>query len=74
MNGIKIAAIVLITAGTLGLVYGKFSYTKDSQQAKLGPIELTVEDKETVNIPIGVGVSSIALGGLLLLVRRKKNS
>ena len=52
MNALKMAAVVLIAAGVLGLAYGSFSYTKDTHEAKLGPIELSVKDKETVNIPV----------------------
>lgn len=67
MNAVRIAAIVLIVAGVLGLVYGSFSYTKESHEAKLGPIELSVKDKETVNVPVWAGVGAIAIGGVLLL-------
>jgi hypothetical protein len=56
MNAFKMAAVVLIAAGVLGLVYGSFSYTRDTHEAKLGPIELSVKDKETVNIPVWAGV------------------
>ena len=72
MNAVKMAAIVLIAAGILGLVYGSFSYTKDTHEAKLGPIELSVKDKETVNIPVWAGVGAIVIGGALLLVGGKK--
>lgn len=72
MNGIKIAALALIVAGVLGLVYGSFSYTKDTQEAKLGPIELTVKEKHTVNIPVWAGVAAIALGGALLFFGGRK--
>lgn len=71
MNAVKIAAIVLIAAGVLGLVYGGFSYTKETHEAKLGPIELSVKDKQTVNIPVWVGVGAIVIGGVLLLFGRK---
>jgi hypothetical protein len=67
MNAVRIAAIALIVAGVLGLVYGSFSYTKESHEAKLGPIEFSVKDKETVNIPVWAGVGAIAIGGVLLL-------
>ena len=67
MNAIKILAIALIVAGALGLGYGSFSYTKESHEAKLGPIELSVKDKETVNIPVWAGVATIVAGALLLL-------
>jgi len=72
MNAVKMAAIVLIAAGVLGLVYGSFSYTKDTHEAKLGPRELSVKDKETVNIPVWAGVGAIVIGGTLLLVGGKK--
>lgn len=67
MNPVKIAAIFLIVAGVLGLVYGGFSYTKETHEAKLGSIELSVKDKERVNVPVWVGVAAIVAGGGLLL-------
>jgi multidrug transporter EmrE-like cation transporter len=72
MNGVKIAAIVLIVAGVLGLLYGSFSYTKETHDVKLGPIELSVKDKQTVNVPVWAGVGAIAIGGVLLLLGGKK--
>jgi len=68
MSSTKIIAIVLIVAGVLGLAYGKFSYTKESHDAKVGPIELSVKDKETVNIPQWAGIGAIVIGAGLLLV------
>ena len=59
-------AVVLIVAGILGLVYDQFSYTKESQSANLGPLELTINEKETVKIPTWVGGSSIVVGAGLL--------
>ena len=70
MSAIKIMGIVLIAGGLLGLAYGGFTYTKDTHDAKLGPLELSLKDKETVNIPIWAGVGVIVVGGLLLLVPR----
>jgi hypothetical protein len=72
MNGIRIAAIVLIVAGVLALVYGGFSFTRETHQAKVGPIELSVTEKETVNIPLWAGVGAIVIGGALLVVGRGK--
>ncbi|WP_020506175.1 hypothetical protein [Lamprocystis purpurea] len=68
MNALKIVAIALIIAGGMGLAYGSFSYTKETQQAQLGPIELTVQERQTVNIPVWAGVAALAAGMLLLLV------
>jgi uncharacterized membrane protein YidH (DUF202 family) len=72
MNAVKIAGILLIVAGVLGLVYGSFSYTKETHQAKVGPIELSIKDKETVNVPVWAGVGAIVIGGVLLLLGSKK--
>ena len=71
MSAIKIAAIVLIVAGILGLAYGKFSYTKETHEAKIGSLELSMKDKETVNVPVWAGVGAIVIGGILLLVPTK---
>jgi multidrug transporter EmrE-like cation transporter len=71
VSAVKIVGIVLIVAGILGLVYGKFSYTKETHGVKLGPLELSVKDKQTVNVPVWAGVGAIVVGGLLLLVRTK---
>jgi hypothetical protein len=71
MSTIKILAIVLIVAGILGVVYGKFSYTKETHETRLGPLDLSVQEKQTVNIPAWAGVGAISAGALLLLVRAK---
>jgi hypothetical protein len=72
MNPMKIAAIVLIVAGVLGLGYGSFSYTKQTHDIKMGPIELSVQEKETVNVPVWAGVGAIAIGAALLLLGGRK--
>lgn len=72
MNANKMMAIALIVAGVLGLVFGSFSYTKETHEAKLGPIELSIKDKETINVPVWASVGAIAIGGLLLLFGDKK--
>jgi hypothetical protein len=73
MSAVKIGAIVLIVAGVLGLAYGSFSYTKETQEVKLGPLELSMKEKETVNIPVWAGVGAIVAGGALLLFASKKS-
>jgi hypothetical protein len=66
------AGIVLIVAGALGLVYGSFSWTKQTHEAKLGPIELAVKEQQTVNVPVWAGVGAIVIGGALLLFGKKQ--
>lgn len=73
MNPIKIVAILLLLAGVAGLALGSFTYTKDSTALKLGPLEMTVKEKETVNVPMWAGVAAIAAGGLLLVFGNRKS-
>jgi len=70
MNSAKMFAIVLIVLGVLGLAYGSFTYTKETHKAKIGPVELSVKNKETINIPAWVGVGAIAVGMILLFARK----
>jgi len=72
MNALKIPAIVLILAGVLGLAYGSFSYTKQTHDVKVGPIEMSVQDKQTVNVPVWAGVGVIVIGGALMLLGARK--
>lgn len=73
MGLVKIVAIVLILGGVLGLVYGGFSYTKETQEAKIGPLELSVKETKSVNVPVWAGVAAIVAGGGLLLFSSKKS-
>ncbi|GAB6141618.1 hypothetical protein JCM14076_23470 [Methylosoma difficile] len=73
MGSIKIIATLLIVAGLFGLVYGQFSYTQETQEAKIGALELTVKDTKTVNIPIWAGVAAIASGCGLLMFAGKNS-
>jgi TRAP-type C4-dicarboxylate transport system permease small subunit len=68
MKIIKIAGVLFIAAGILGLVYGGFDYTKSTHEAKLGPIEFAIKKQEHINVPMWAGVSAIVLGGVLLLL------
>ena len=72
MDAIKIVAVILIVAGILGLAYGSFSFTKETHEPKIGPLELSVKEKETINIPVWAGVGAIVVGGILLLVPLKR--
>jgi hypothetical protein len=72
MNPTRMIAIILIVLGALSLGYGGFSYTKDTTALKLGPLEVNVKEKETVNIPVWAGIAAIVVGGLLLVGGRSK--
>ena len=72
MGPLKILAIILIVAGVLGLAYGTFTYTKETHTANVGPLTLSVKDKETVDVPLWVSVGAIVVGVVLLVTGRNK--
>jgi hypothetical protein len=72
MKTMQIAAITLIFMGVLGLIYDRFSYTEKTHDAKIGPLELQVREKETVNLPIWAGVGAIGVGVILLVVSKRR--
>lgn len=72
MSATKIIAIALIVLGALGLIYQQFSYTRETTQAKIGPLELSVKEKETVGVPLWISLGAIGVGVLLLVTARKK--
>jgi TRAP-type C4-dicarboxylate transport system permease small subunit len=71
MDALKILALILIVGGGLGLIYGGFSYTKETHSTDIGPVHLEVKERERVNIPLWAGLGALIGGGLLLVVPRK---
>jgi len=72
MNPVKVIAVLLIIGGIFGLVYGGFSYTKDTTVVKLGPLEVSAKERQTVNVPMWAGVGAVVVGGLLLVFGAKR--
>lgn len=71
MNPLKIVAIVLILAGAAALAFGGFSFTKETHKAEIGPLKLSVQEKENVNIPVWLGIGAIVAGVVLLVIPKK---
>lgn len=72
MSAMRILGIAIIVIGVLSLAYGGFTYTSDTHKADVGPIHLSVKEKQTVNIPMWAGIGAIVLGGIVF-VGGKKN-
>jgi len=70
MGAARIIAIVLIIVGALGLAYRQFSYTKETHEAKIGPLELSVKEKQTVDVPLWASLGAIGVGVVLLVTGR----
>ena len=72
MNATRIIGLVLILAGIAALAIGGFSFTKETHQAKIGPLEFSIKEKQNVNVPTWAGVAAIVVGGALLVLGGKK--
>ncbi len=72
MNAIRIVGVLLLVLGLAGFLTGGFSFTKESTQAKLGPLELTVKEKESVNIPQWMSLGAMVIGGVVLVLGFRK--
>lgn len=73
MKAMRIVGVLLLVLGLAGFLTGGFSFTKDTTQAKLGPLELTVKEKESINIPQWMSLGAMVLGGVVLVLGFRKN-
>ena len=71
MSTQRLVAVLLLIAGGLTLVYGGFSYTKETHQANVGSLHMSVDETRHVNIPVWGGVFALVAGGLLLVMGRR---
>ena len=72
MTPLRILGAVLIVAGALGLAFGGFSYTKETHKAEIGPLKLSVAEKEQVNVPAWAGLGAVLVGLVLVVVGGKR--
>ena len=68
---VKMIGIVVLAAGILALVFGGFSYTRQTHDVKMGPVEFSVRENREVPVPVWAGVVLAVVGGGLLLVGKK---
>lgn len=68
----KIVGVVLLALGILALVYGGFTYKKETHDARIGPVEIEVTEKKQMEVPVWAGVALIVVGGGLLLTAKKR--
>ena len=73
MKAMRIVGVLRLVLGLAGFLTGGFSFAKDTTQAKLGPLELTVKEKESVNIPQWMSLGAMVLGGVVLVLGFRKN-
>jgi hypothetical protein len=71
MSGTKIAGLLLIIAGIVGLAYGRMSFTKEVHKASVGPISLMARETQDVVIPMWAAVGAVVVGGLVLMTSKR---
>ena len=68
----KTIGILFIVIGLIGVIWGGIAYVKDRDTTDLGPVRLTVVQKDQVSIPPAVGAAALVMGGVLVVLSRKR--
>ena len=68
----KILAVALIAGGTLGLIYGGFSFTKETHDIDIGPLSMSIDEREYVSVPIWAGIAGIIIGASMLIITKRR--
>jgi hypothetical protein len=71
MSAEKMIAIALLVAGALGLAYGGFTYTRETHETEVGPLSISVDENDYVNVPVWASFGALILGAGLLLRRKR---
>ncbi len=72
MTGMRIFGVVLVLLGLVGFFTGGFSFTRDQTAAKIGPLELTVQKKEDVNVPQWLSIGAVVAGVAVLALGMRR--
>lgn len=72
MKPLNFIGLLLLIVGLLTMIYGGISYTRKTHEAKLGALTISIQEKQTVYIPIWVGLISMIAGGTVLMIKQKK--
>ena len=72
MTAARIAGIILIVIGLVGLIWGGISWTDTKTVVDLGPIQATAQERETIPVTPLVGGIALVAGILLLVVPGRK--
>ncbi len=74
MTAARIAGIVLIVIGLVGLLWGGFSWTREKTVVDLGPIQARTEERRTIPIPPVAGGIAVVAGIVLLVVPGRRRA
>jgi UDP-N-acetylmuramyl pentapeptide phosphotransferase/UDP-N-acetylglucosamine-1-phosphate transferase len=68
MSAARIAGVILIVVGLIGLIWGGISWTEEKTVVDIGPIEARAEEQRTIPITPVVGGIALVAGIVLLVV------
>ena len=72
MKPLTLIGVLLIVAGIVGLVIGRFSYTTEEKVLEVGPLVATAEKEHSIRIPDIAGVIAVLAGGVLVFASRRR--
>lgn len=67
----RLVGLGLIVLGILAVVYGGFWYSHDRTKFDLGPLQVKVEERDRVTVPLWAGIGAIVVGGVLVAMGRR---
>ncbi len=73
MSAGKLIGVLMIVLGALALIYGGFSYTRSTHAAAVGPVQLTVQHRHNVAVPVWAGIIVLVLGGVVIALDARRS-
>lgn len=74
MTAARVAGIVLIVLGLVGILWGGISWTREKTVVDLGPIEAKAQERKTIPIPPVVGGVALVAGIVLLVLPGRRRA
>ena len=68
----KTAGIIILIVGLLMTIYTGFTYVTQDKILDVGGLELTKDDHHTISWQPYVGIAAMVIGGVVLVLGRKK--
>ncbi len=63
----RVIGAILIVIGVAAVIYGGFMYSPEVAEISIGTFEMTLQEADQMNTPLGAGIIAI-IGGLVLLL------
>ena len=74
MTAARIAGVVLIVVGLVGVLWGGFSWSQEKTVVDLGPFKATTQEHKTIPFPPVAGGVALVAGVVLLVLPGRRRS